>query len=70
MLEDETLNPIGKIRILLVDDEPLAIEGWIALLSKAKDFEIIGGVHPEDVIESLTSLPRFEIVLSSSPMSF
>ena len=43
MLEDETLNPIGKIRILLVDDEPLAIEGWIALLSKAKDFEIIGG---------------------------
>ena len=40
MQEEDNLKVPGKIRVLLVDEEPLAIEGWKELLSKAKDIEI------------------------------
>jgi DNA-binding NarL/FixJ family response regulator len=68
MQANNTSNPSGKIRVLLVDDEPLAIEGWKELLLRAKDFEVIGNIELEDFPKKLTSLPSFEIVLSSKTL--
>lgn len=41
-------NPVRKITLVLVDDEPLARAGIRAMLSQAEDIEIIGEAHNGD----------------------
>jgi len=47
-----------KLRAYLVDDEPLALERLLRLLTKHEDIEIIGSTsEPEEAISQLTSHP-------------
>jgi DNA-binding NarL/FixJ family response regulator len=52
-----------KIRVFLVDDEPIALEGWKKLLEKVDDFQIVGESATRTVLTPLKNLPPVDIVL-------
>lgn len=53
-----------KIRIFLIDDEPLAIKGRKDLLIKAGDFAVVGKSSTRALSSTLQSVPQFDIVLA------
>jgi DNA-binding NarL/FixJ family response regulator len=55
-----------KIKVFLIDDEPLAIEGWKDLLIKDGHFQIVGKTSPEKMKKSTGALPHFDIVLAGA----
>jgi DNA-binding NarL/FixJ family response regulator len=57
-----------KIRVFLIDDEPLAIKGWKELLSKAGDFQVTGEVSTRKLSGSIKALPQFDIVLAGKDL--
>ncbi|EJC0565558.1 response regulator [Enterobacter sp. 168J2] len=57
-------NPLNRTRIVIIDDQAIALHGMYALLNKPNDFQVVGRyVHSSDLLAELASLDADVLVM-------
>ena len=57
-------NPLNRTRIVIIDDQSIALHGMYALLNKSNDFLVVGRyVHSSDLLAELASVDADVLVM-------
>lgn len=55
-----------QIKVFLIDDEPLVLEGWRHLLVRAGGFQIVGESTPENALIFNSTIQKLDIVIAGA----